>query len=589
MLIEPHATSPAGQPMVSSPGPGKYDIYARLKRRFNLYRDQHQNAYRKHLNAVESQTLKSSQETARLQEQFLNNNNTKPKQKASGGGTARANKRANNNADSNETKSSKFAKLTANSSATTAAKMATSPSTSQVDIKPKFIITTSANSSPLTQLSLTSSQAEIKREIMDNSCPVSTLEMVHIDTVQNILDTANPNGTAPFDNFTSDSLWKDILNGFDEAGNEDFIKDLLEDLNCSSDQFGQTTQNGAIKQQQVINNNSALNIINNTPVTSTYNRIQYLNTTSEQPAVSTYHPIQPRNASNPSMTINHRANVNILSTPNQTNMIPNNINCARNSAPNPMQHQGLLITQQSIMQNQQPNAQQLYQQPIQHQQQNILLQQPQQIQLRVPGTAVSNLTPLNGQQNLSIQLSIQVPQQPQSVSNQAPAGQAAIALKQMAQQVQQKTHQWVNNPSLPAQSVVQGTPASSQQVQLPKLAQMPAQPNQPQQQQQKMQNTYFVQQQQPQQQHVYWQTQPQQTQHQQHMMPQSQQTQSHPQQQQQISMLPQQPQQHQQFQPYWSQAQNQQMMNAQPTTQPQQQQSPPQQQQHYYNNYNNYY
>ena len=662
MLIETQA-SPSGQPsqpMVSSPGPGKYDIFERLKRRFNLYRNHQQVTYQKNLNFMEAQTHKSAQETARLQQQFLNNNhNTKSKQQKSsnsGGTSVRGNKRQNNasnSSDGGDAKSNKLPKLAAAVSSSASNKASSSyrnnnfnhsPST-QVDIKPKPVMTNSlSNSSANNHLSPTNQQTEIKREVIDNSY----FESVNVDVLRDFLATtnsSNSNNTTGFEGFNSD-VWKDILNdgglGDDglagaNFGDEDFIAKFLEEIN-SSNEFGQqtipnnTNINNNIKPQQLQLQQQQQQVVTNfnpslgTPVTSpSFNRNnQYINSSNELPVITstTYHPIQPRIGNN-----NIISSPNIVQRPNntisnaslsqQTNAIPNNIisnpnmtTQRNNIGPNVMQHQGLLVTQQPVIQGQQ-NPQQIYQQQQTQLTQQTILTQPTQIQLRLPNNTLANLTnQLNGQQNMSIQLSIQVPQQQQTQQaqqqqqqqqqvqqlQQQPSAQptqppaASIALKQMAQQAQQaqqKTHQWVMSNSIPPQAVIQQQSSSIQSVQTPQIQiqQQHSQIQQP--NQQKMQTQYFNSQQQ---QLTYWQP-IQSQQQQQPQMQQQHQQQIMQQPQQQITLIAQQQNQSQQnqFQTYWQQPQQQIVNMPQQQPQQQQQQQQTQQQQHYYSNYNNYY
>jgi hypothetical protein len=551
-------------------------------------------------------------------------------------------------------------------------KFNTNSPSNQIDIKMKSSISTCISttiSQPLMpNNTVISSAPEIKREVIDNSY----FEGVTVDAIRDFLASTNNNNSAPngiemfgsdICNFFNDGSFADDGLAGANFGDEDFITKFLEEINGPAfNDNGQSFQsqqmitgNTQLKHQPVIthsnnmavnsnNNNNNINNNNNTNANNNnnnnnnnmignssqlnsvnFNRNQFQSINNE---ITSYHPIQPRLQPNSMTNIPNRSSAQILNSNSHSNFAPtvvtvnnnnNNNNNIRNYNPNAVQQpqpQQLLLQQTTALLPQQHslNNAGLQQQP--QPSHLILQQQPSQpVHLRLSTAAVSGMGVVSvipkTENNLSVQLSIQVPQTqqqsqhqtsqvPQSTQPSQQSANASIKLKQMAQQVQQKTHQWVMNHSnipltqnaLQSQQIqVQQQQQQQQQTQQQqqRLAQQPQrllpqqqirtqpipqqqqQPNQLQLQQQQTQQHYFNPQMS---QQVYWQQQ-------------QQQQQTQPQQQQSQPVL-QQNQQH--FQNYWSHHPHGQVMSQPSQQQQQQQQQAPQQPQNYYNNsYNSNY
>jgi hypothetical protein len=549
-------------------------------------------------------------------------------------------------------------------------KFNTNSPSNQIDVKMKSSIVSPCISTTISQTlmpnnTVISSAPEIKREVIDNSY----FEGVTVDAIRDFLASTNNNNSAPngievfgsdICNFFNDGSFADDGLASANFGDEDFITKFLEEINGPAfNDNGQSFQsqqiitgNTQLKHQPVMthSNNMAVNsnnnnINNNTNInnnnnnsgnnnnnnnnnnmianTSQLNSVNF-NRNQFQPMnneITSYHPIQPRLPPNSMTNIPNRSTAQILNSNSHSNFVPtvvtvnNNNNNIRNYNPNAVQQpqpQQLLLQQTTALLPQQHslNNAGLQQQP--QPSHLILQQQPSQpVHLRLSTAAVSGMGVVSvvpkTENNLSVQLSIQVPQTqqqshqtsqvPQSTQPSQQSANASIKLKQMAQQVQQKTHQWVINHSnipltqntLQSQQIQvqqQQQQQTQQQQQQQRLVQQPQrllpqqqiraqpmpqqqqQPNQLQLQQQQTQQHYFNPQMS---QQVYWQ--------------QQQQQQTQPQQQQSQPGL-QQNQQH--FQNYWSHHPHGQVMS-QPSQQ-QQQQPQQQQPQHYYNNsYNSNY
>ncbi|XP_054164717.1 putative uncharacterized protein DDB_G0289263 [Oppia nitens] len=506
------------QSMISPSTPHNiYNIPERVKQRVGKYRQHHQLSYQKNEVTVEAQNMKMREETARLQQQFHNNNtnnsNNKSKQQKSLNSAATqrtANKRSNastnscdNKCESNDIKPTKMAKVTNNrltNSSTKNLQLSSSnqsfgnnskfnTKTNQMDIKVKPLITSTCvptNSCHI--IVANNSIPEIKREIEDNGY----FQSVTVDAIDKLLyNTSNSSNGSNNNNAINNmdvlgtEVMKDLFNDpslTDDVGDEDFIAKFLEDLNdpTFSDQMSSdfcqslnTAQSMSIKpiQHQLVNHSNVINVTNNsinnigingnaniitgnTIINSNQINFNANNTNMQSNA---YHPIQPRLQPNMVSNIANRSSLQINNV-NNTNFTPisiSNNNTVRNNYANVnTRHQIPPQQQQQLLLQQIPQ-----QQPLN----NIQVQQqpPQGVRMNVPTGSVPRMAFTmvpKTENNMSVRLSIQVPQQ-----HNTTATTGANAIPSQITQTSTQASQAAANASIKLKQMAQQAQQMTQQ------------------------------------------------------------------------------------------------------------------------------